>query len=42
MSVDFDFEIILRTMKKAVAALRGVEVDFMLGGGLATETSSSI
>jgi hypothetical protein len=35
MSVDFDFEIILRTMKKAVGALRGAEVDFMLGGGLA-------
>src|SRR5262245_64094573 len=35
MSVDFDFEIILRTMKKSVGALRDAGVDFMLAGGLA-------
>ena len=35
MAVDFDFEIILRTMKKAAGALRDAEVPFLLGGGLA-------
>jgi hypothetical protein len=35
MTVDFDFEVILRTMKKAVGALRDADVPFMLGGGLA-------
>jgi hypothetical protein len=35
MSVDFDFEVILRTMKKAAGALRDADVRFMLGGGLA-------
>ncbi len=35
MSVDFDFEIILRTMKKAAGALRDADVPFALGGGLA-------
>ena len=35
MSVDFDFEVILRTMKKAAGVLRDAEVPFALGGGLA-------
>ena len=35
MSVDFDFEVILRTMKKAAVVLRDAEVPFALGGGLA-------
>jgi Nucleotidyl transferase of unknown function (DUF2204) len=35
MSVDFDFEVILRTMKKAAGALRDADVPFALGGGLA-------
>jgi hypothetical protein len=35
MSVDFDFEVILRTLKKAAGALRDAEVPFLLGGGLA-------
>ena len=35
MAVDFDFEIILRTMKKAAGALRDAEVPCLLGGGLA-------
>jgi Nucleotidyl transferase of unknown function (DUF2204) len=34
MAVDFDFEIILRTMKTAAGALRDAEVPFALGGGL--------
>jgi hypothetical protein len=32
---DFDFEIILRTMKKAAGAIRDADVPFLLGGGLA-------
>ena len=35
MSVDFDFEIILRTLKTAAGALRDADVPFLLGGGLA-------
>jgi predicted nucleotidyltransferase len=35
MSVEFDFEVILRTMKKAAGVLRDAEVPFALGGGLA-------
>jgi predicted nucleotidyltransferase len=35
MAVDFDFEIILRTLKKTAGALRQAEVPFALGGGLA-------
>jgi Nucleotidyl transferase of unknown function (DUF2204) len=35
MGVDFDFEIILDTLKKAAGALRDAEVPFALGGGLA-------
>ena len=35
MSVDFDFEVILRTMKKAAGVLRDADVPFALGGGLA-------
>jgi Nucleotidyl transferase of unknown function (DUF2204) len=35
MTVDFDFEIILRTLKTAAGALRDAEVPFLLGGGLA-------
>ena len=35
MSVDFDFEIILETLKKAAGALRDADVPFALGGGLA-------
>jgi predicted nucleotidyltransferase len=35
MSVDFDFEVILQTMKKAAGALRDADVPFALGGGLA-------
>jgi predicted nucleotidyltransferase len=35
MSVDFDFEIILRTLKKTAGALRDADVPFALGGGLA-------
>src|SRR6266496_1160753 len=35
MTVDFDFEVILRTLKKAAGALRDAEVPFALGGGLA-------
>ena len=35
MAVEFDFEIILRTLKKAAGALRDAGVPFALGGGLA-------
>ena len=35
MGIDFDFEIILDTLKKAAGALRDAEVPFALGGGLA-------
>lgn len=35
MSVDFDFEVILCTLKVAAAALRDADVPFLLGGGLA-------
>ena len=35
MTVDFDFEVILRTLKTAAGALRDAEVPFLLGGGLA-------
>jgi hypothetical protein len=35
MGVEFDFEIILDTLKKAAGALRDAEVPFALGGGLA-------
>ena len=35
MAVDFDFEVILRTLKKSAGALRDAEVPFALGGGLA-------
>jgi Nucleotidyl transferase of unknown function (DUF2204) len=35
MAVDFDFEVILETLKKAAGALRDAEVPFALGGGLA-------
>jgi nucleotidyltransferase DUF2204 len=35
VSVDFDFEVILRTMKRAAGAIRDAEIPFMLGGGLA-------
>jgi hypothetical protein len=35
MTVDFDFEIILRTLKTAAGALRDADVPFLLGGGLA-------
>ena len=35
MATDFDFEVILQTMKKAAGALRDSDVRFALGGGLA-------
>jgi Uncharacterised nucleotidyltransferase len=35
MAVDFDFEVILRTLKKSAGALRDADVPFALGGGLA-------
>jgi len=35
MSVDFDFEVILRTLKTAAGALRDADVPVLLGGGLA-------
>jgi hypothetical protein len=35
MAVDFDFEVILRTLKKSAGALRDAEIPFALGGGLA-------
>jgi len=35
VGIDFDFEVILNTMKKAAGALRDAEVPFALGGGLA-------
>jgi hypothetical protein len=35
MAIDFDFDVILQTMKKAAGALRDAEVPFALGGGLA-------
>ena len=35
MAVEFDFEIILRSLKKAAGALRDAGVPFALGGGLA-------
>jgi hypothetical protein len=35
MGIDFDFEIILDTLKKSAGALRDAEVPFALGGGLA-------
>src|SRR3954449_8880459 len=35
MSVDFDFELILKTLKKAAGALRDAEVPYALTGGLA-------
>jgi hypothetical protein len=35
VTIDFDFEVILRTLKKAAGALRDAEVPFALGGGLA-------
>jgi hypothetical protein len=35
MAVEFDFEVILQTMKKAAGALREADVPFALGGGLA-------
>jgi hypothetical protein len=35
VGIDFDFEVILDTMKKAAGALRDAEVPFALGGGLA-------
>ncbi|MFL6017107.1 MAG: nucleotidyltransferase [Gaiellaceae bacterium] len=35
MGVDFDFEVILNTLKKAAGALRDADVRFALGGGLA-------
>src|SRR3954467_10155690 len=33
--IDFDFEVILNTLKKAAGALRDADVPFALGGGLA-------
>ena len=35
MGIDFDFEVILATLKKAAGALRDADVRFALGGGLA-------
>src|SRR5436189_3306390 len=35
VGVDFDFEVILNTLKKAAGALRDADVPFALGGGLA-------
>src|SRR3954469_3812987 len=35
VGVDFDFEVILNTLKKAAGALRDADVRFALGGGLA-------
>src|SRR5438874_2372726 len=35
MADDFDFEVLLETLKKAAGALRDAEVPFALGGGLA-------
>ncbi len=35
MAVDFDFDVILQTLKKAAGALRDADVPFALGGGLA-------
>jgi hypothetical protein len=35
VGIDFDFEVILDTMKKSAGALRDAEVPFALGGGLA-------
>ena len=35
IGIDFDFEIILGTLKKTAGALRDAEVPFALGGGLA-------
>jgi hypothetical protein len=35
VGVDFDFEVILNTLKKAAGALRDADVAFALGGGLA-------
>ena len=35
MATEFDFEVILQTMKKAAGALRDSDVRFALGGGLA-------
>ena len=35
MAIDFDFEVILDTLKKSAGALRDADVPFALGGGLA-------
>lgn len=35
MAIDFDFDVILQTMKKAAGVLHEAEVPFALGGGLA-------